>query len=82
MTEAPEAFARMHWSAWILLVWVACGAVILMSLLAGTAGAWRMTRRAKRIANGSLCMLLQTLGDGLAVRRTVKLLQTAQATTQ
>ena len=76
---APAAAAPqtppVHWSAWVLLAWLAGAAALLLPLLAGTIIVWRQARRAERINSGSWVHLLDELRPQLGVRGRVVLLR-------
>jgi beta-lactamase regulating signal transducer with metallopeptidase domain len=65
----------VHWSAWVLLAWLAGAAALLLPLLAGTIIVWRQARRAERINSGSWVHLLDELRPQLGVRGRVVLLR-------
>lgn len=67
--------APMHWSAWVLLAWLAGAALLLVPLLVGTAIVRRQTRRAQRIEGGTWLRLLEDLRRQLGIRNRVILLR-------
>ena len=71
---APQT-PPVHWSAWVLLAWLAGAAALLLPLLAGTIIVWRQARRAERINSGSWGHLLDELRPRLGVRGRVVLLR-------
>jgi beta-lactamase regulating signal transducer with metallopeptidase domain/tetratricopeptide (TPR) repeat protein len=72
-TSAPAT--HLHWSAWVLLAWLAGAALLLLPLLAGTGIVWRQTRRAQRIVCGHWLGLLDELRRQLGIGRRVVLLR-------
>jgi len=71
---APQT-PPVHWSAWVLLAWLAGAAALLLPLLAGTIIVWRQARRAERITSGSWVHLLDELRPRLGVRGRIVLLR-------
>lgn len=72
--EQPEIVSSpLHWSAWVILAWLAGVALFLIPLLVGTACIWRLVRRADLLTDERADTMAR-LATNLGVKSQVKLL--------
>lgn len=77
--DSEEVFpaGRINWSVWVIGIWLAGAAVVVLPLMMGTAGAFRQVRRAERVTEETWLGLLESLRGELHLTRPVRLRQWA-----
>ena len=84
--RATTSFARavsslgLAWPAWLLMIWVAGAAVVLLRLLAGAVSVRRLARRARPVTEEPWAGLLAQTVSHLGVSRAVSLLKSDRVT--
>ncbi|MFC1783197.1 M56 family metallopeptidase, partial [Planctomycetota bacterium] len=67
----------LHWSVWVLLIWMVGAVFVLTPLLVGIVGLGRIPQKCKRITDGPLAEMLNNLARQFRLTQKVTLLQGA-----
>ena len=85
-TQIPEAESVKEapkprsWPLWVLLAWGAGTVLVLVRLLCGTVGVWRLAHGARHLRGGPWKTLVGETSAQLGLKRRVVLLQSGRAT--
>ena len=75
--NSTSAAGGLSWPALLLWVWLAGAVLVLLYMLAGTIGVWRIVGRARQVSDATWLDLVDEIGDRLSVTRPIQLLQSS-----
>lgn len=77
-SAAPLGVVAVHWTQWLVMIWMIGVVVALLPMLAGLIGLSRLTRRATLIDSGTLAETLVELHHALGMARFVRAMRSDQ----